>query len=249
MPDINVYAAASLTNALNEIRALYIRSRPGVGLTMTYGGSGALQQQIERGAAADVFLSAASSQIDALQSQGLLLPDTRRDLLGNQIALVVPIGSTGINSFRDLTAARVRRIAIGNPAAVPAGEYAQEVFASYGIKNQLRPKLTLYGDVRQVLAAVESGEADAGVVYVTDARVSTTTRIAAVAPRRTHTPIIYPVAVLRNSRNPEAARDFENFLFSSQARAVFEKYGFPAGTLTAPASQWLRGLQALSGAE
>lgn len=237
MPDINVFAAASLTDALNEIGGLYASSRPDVGLTITYGGSGALRQQIEQGAAVDVFHSAASSQIDALQSQGLLFPDTRRDLLGNQIALVVPIGSTGINSFGDLTDPTVRSIAIGNPAAVPAGQYAQEIFASYGIKNRLRPKLALYGDVREVLYAVESGEADAGVVYVTDARVSTTIRIAAVAPRRTHTPIIYPVAMLRNSRNPEVARDFVDFLFGDQGRAVFERHGFPAAMLTAPAAQ------------
>ena len=139
-------------------------------VTPNFASSGTLQKQIEQGAPADVFISAAAGQMDALQKQDLLLDDTRKDLLNNRVVLVVPGDSTiGLASFKDLTADRVKKIALGDPKSVPAGTYGQQAFDELGISAQIQSKLVLASDVRQVLSYVESGSVDAGVVYSTDA--------------------------------------------------------------------------------
>jgi molybdate transport system substrate-binding protein len=221
-----VSAAASLRESLEEVKSLYRQSQANVNIRYNFGASGALQQQVENGAPADIFFSAAQRQMDALQQKGLILADTRRNLLRNRLVLIVPRNSSGITNFRQLTGSRVRRIAIGEPRSVPAGQYAQEVFKNLGILEQVRPKLVLGNNVRQVLSFVESGNADAGVVYITDAKTSNQVKQVATAPENLHSPIVYPVAVLKSSKNVSAARGYVQFLSSNSARAVFQKYGF-----------------------
>lgn len=223
---LTVSAAISLTNAMQEIKTLYQRSNPNVNITYNFGASGALQQQIEQGAPVDVFFSAASKQMDALQKKNLLIPETRRNLLNNRLVLITPTNAGGVKSFSDLTTSQVQRIAIGEPKSVPAGQYAQELLTNLKIFDSIKSKLVYGNNVRQVLTYVETGNVDAGIVYITDAKESKSARVVATAQEDLHSPIVYPVAVLRDSKNADAAREFLEFLSASQARTVFEKYGF-----------------------
>jgi molybdate transport system substrate-binding protein len=224
---LTVSAAASLTDAMNEIKGLYAKEKPNVTLTIQYGGSGTLQQQIEQGAPVDVFMSAAPTQMDALQNKSLLLEGTRKDLLTNKVVLIVPADSTaGITDFKDLAGSKVKRIAIGDPKSVPAGQYANEIFTKLGLTDKLKDKLVLAKDVRTVLTYVESGEVEAGVVFLTDAKTSTKAKVVVEAPESSHSPVIYPAAVIKSSKSADAAKDFLAYLGSASAKAVFEKYGF-----------------------
>lgn len=222
-----VSAAASLTNVMKDLAPLYQQTHPNQSVRYNFGSSGALQQQIENGAPADVFISAAEKQMDALQQKDLLASGTRRKLLTNRLVLVVPASATsGITSLKSLTDNRVKRIAIGDPRSVPAGQYAEQALTKAGVWNQLKAKYVLATNVRQVLQFVEAGNADAGLVYLTDAKTTNKVKIVQTIPSTLHAPIGYPIAVLKNSRNPELSRSFVNFLFSGTARKVFTKYGF-----------------------
>lgn len=223
---LTVSAAASLKEALQAILPAYTQQKPNVTLTYNFGSSGSLQQQIEQGAPVDVFISAAQKQMDALQKKNLLLADTRKDLLKNTVVLIAAQNETGISGFKDLTDNKVSKIAIGDPQSVPAGQYGQEVLTSLKLFDPIKPKIVFAKDVRQVLSYVETGNVDAGLVYVTDAKTSDKVKVVATASEDSHSPIIYPVGVLKGSKNPEAAKEFVQFLSSEQAKAVFEKYGF-----------------------
>jgi molybdate transport system substrate-binding protein len=220
-----VSAAASLTDAMQEIEANYRHDHPRVEVRNNFGSSGTLARQIEDGAPADVFLSAASKPMDELAAHKLLAANSRRDLLRNTLVLIVPRDS-GVSGFQQLVDSRVRTIALGDPASVPAGQYGQQTLASMHLLNSVQSKLVLAKDVRQVLAYVETGNADAGIVYATDALKSPGVRVAATAPESSHDPIVYPAAVIANGPNADAAREFVEYLESAQARAVFEKRGF-----------------------
>jgi molybdate transport system substrate-binding protein len=224
--ELTVSAAISLKDALDEVRQVYMASHPDVSLAMNYGASGTLELQIEQGAPVDVFVPAAPQQMDALMAKGLLLGGTKRDLLRNEIVLIAPRGSTDVNNFQDLLKPSVKHVALGEPAAVPAGKYAQEVLQHFSIANQVNAKAVLAKDVRQVLTYVERGDADAGIVYATDALSSTKVRVVARAPAGSHAAVIYPVAVMSYSRHTMAAEAFKEFLFAPQAQAIFRKYGF-----------------------
>ena len=225
---LTVSVAASLQNTVDELAPVYQAAHPGVRIEFNFGGSGALERQIENGAPADVFLSAAPQPMDTLAAKSLLLPGTRRDLLRNRIVLIAPRDSTRPVSFEDLAANGTRLIALGDPDSVPAGDYGRQVLTAQRVWDAVQPKLVLAKDVRQVLSYVETGNADAGIVYATDARESAKVRVAATAPEGSHSPVVYPVAVLKDSRNPAAARSFVAFLSSPEARQVFARHGFTA---------------------
>ncbi|MGA8766491.1 MAG: molybdate ABC transporter substrate-binding protein [Candidatus Acidiferrales bacterium] len=225
--DLTVSAAISLKDALDEAKQIYAAANPNVAIAANYGASGTLQLQIEQGAPVDVFLSAAPKQMDALDTKGLLLAGTRKNLLRNEVVLIVPKDdSAGISSFQDLTRADVKQIALGEPVTVPAGQYAKEVLTSLGIYDAVNSKAILAKDVRQVLTYVETGNVDAGIVYATDAMSSAKVKVVASAPAKSHSPVIYPAAVIKASKNPAAARAFLDFLAGPRGRAVFQKYGF-----------------------
>ncbi|WP_341527943.1 molybdate ABC transporter substrate-binding protein [Nostoc sp. UHCC 0302] len=221
-----VSAAASLKEALEEIKPLYQQSKPNININYNFGASGALQQQIEQGAPADIFISAGKKQVDALEQKGLLVPGTRANLANNRLVLIVPKNIVGITSFYNLTDTKIKKIAIGEPRSVPAGEYGEQVLKKLGIFDKVKPKLVLANNVRQVLAAVESGNADAGLVYATDARISNKVKVVVTADDKYHSPIVYPLAVLKSSKNADAAKEFVQFLSGGQAKAVLKKYGF-----------------------
>ena len=223
---LTISAAASLKDAMDQIKILYTKDKPNVTLTINLGASGSLEQQIEQGAPADIFISAANKQMDDLKAKNLIDETTLTTFLGNSLVLVVPTSSTGISSFNDLTGDKVKKIAIGEPKSVPAGQYALETFKNLNITEKLQPKEVQGKDVKEVLSWVETENADAGVVYGTDAKASTKVKVVATADENSHSPIVYPMAVIKNSSNAEAAKAFLKYLSTTKAKKVFEGLGF-----------------------
>jgi len=222
---LNVFAAASLTEALNEIADLYKTVKPEVTLSFNFNSSGTLQTQIENGAEADLFLSAGQRQMNALA--GVYIDDaTRKDLLVNSVVLIVPNGSNkGISSFNDCLTAKVSLMALGN-ADVPVGQYSEEIFKFLNGWDIVSAKASLGTNVKEVLSQVESGSVDCGVVYSTDAATSNGVTVVADAPSGSHQPVVYPAAVVKSSPNAQAAQAYLDYLSSPAAVAVFEKIGF-----------------------
>jgi molybdate transport system substrate-binding protein len=225
---LTVSAAASLQDALGPVAETYRRMHPATRIDFNFGGSGALERQIEDGAPVDIFFSAAAEPMDKLERRGLLLAGTRHDVLRGDVVLVAPRDGAEVASFAALAEPRVRLVAMGDPASVPAGTYGKQVLAALGLWERIQGKLVLAKDVRQVLSYVETGNADAGIVYATDARQSAKVRVAAVAPEGTHAPVVYPSAVLRAAHDPAAARDFAEFLRGREALAILAAHGFRA---------------------
>src|SRR6204780_3521867 len=229
---ITVSAAISLKDALDELGPIFQVQQHrknggnGTAVTYNYGGSGTLARQIEQGAPVDVFFSAAEKQMDELSAQSLIDADSRRNLVGNALVLIAPAQATTLHSFQDLTNPAVKTLALGETSTVPAGMYAQQTLEHLGLFAAVQKKVVYAKDVRAVLTYVETGNADAGLVYQTDANTSKKIRVIAIAPPDSPDPILYPVAVLRDSKNKPAARAFVEFLEGPDARAVFQKYGF-----------------------
>ena len=236
---ITVSAAISLKDALDELGPIFQVQQHrknggnGTAVTYNYGGSGTLARQIEQGAPVDVFFSAAEKQMDELEAQNLIVADTRHDLVGNALVLIAPVQSTALHNFQDLTGSVVKTIALGETSTVPAGMYARQTLEHLGLFAALEKKVVYAKDVRAVLTYVETGNADAGLVYQTDANTSPKVRVVAIAPADSHDPILYPAAVLRDSKNKPAARAFVDFLQGPDARAVFQKYGFTSSEKSA----------------
>ena len=224
---LNISAASSLSNVLKLVDAAYTQANPNVTILLNTAASGTLQMQIENGAPADVFLSAAAANMDALQKKNLIVNSSRKNLLDNSLVLVVPTGSTlGLTGISDLATGKVSKIAVGDPASVPAGTYANLAFTELGITAQVQSKLVLCANVTQVLTTVASGNVDAGLVYSTDALGSTQVKVVAQAPADINAQIVYPEAVLSAGRNQDAAQDYLNYLSGSSAVTLFIQYGF-----------------------
>jgi molybdate transport system substrate-binding protein len=236
---ITVSAAISLKDALDELGPIFQVQQHrknggnGTAVAYNYGGSGTLARQIEQGAPVDVFFSAAEKQMDELSTQGLIVADTRRDLVGNALVLIAPAQSTALHSFQDLSNVAVKTIALGETSTVPAGMYARQTLEHLGLFATVEKKVVYAKDVRAVLTYVETANADAGIVYLTDANTSKKVRVIAAAPADSHDPILYPAAVLRDSKDKPAARAFLEFLQGPEARAVFQKYGFTSAEKSA----------------
>jgi len=224
---LTVSAAASLREVVTELDSVYRAEHPEIAVRANFGASGALRQQLEQGAPADVFISASDRHMDALQRSGAIDPRTRRVLAGNELVLVVPASSPSpATDFRSLAGPGVKRVAIGAAASVPAGEYADEVLRALGIADAVRRKAVYAQNVRQVLAYVESGNVDAGIVYRTDAAVSPKVRVAAAAPAGSHRPITYPLAVVKSTAHRADATAYAAFLLGPRGREVLARHGF-----------------------
>ncbi len=221
-------AAASLKNCMdNELIPMFKEKNQNITVNATYDSSGKLQTQIEEGAEVDVFMSAAMKQMNALDEKGLMAENSIVKLLENKIVLIAPKGSDkGMSIFEDILKADT--IAVGDPASVPAGQYAKEAFENLKIWDQVSAKASLGTNVTEVLNWVAEGSADAGVVYATDAASNENVEILAEAPEGSVAKVIYPVGVVKASANQEAAKAFVEFLQSADALKVFEKYGFTA---------------------
>ena len=223
--ELNVAAAASLQDAAKEIESLYIAQNPNTELTFNFASSLTMQKQIEEGAPTDLFISAGVKQMDALAEKDLIVAESRKNLLGNELILIAEKDST-LKDFAGLTDPAVKRISIGTPETVPAGKYAQEALTSLNLYDQIQPKLVLAKDVRQVLTYVETGNVDAGLVYKSDTYQVDNIRIVAAAPENSHKPIVYPLAIIKASQHQTEAQAFADFLSGDEATAVFSKYGF-----------------------
>ncbi|HEX7173895.1 MAG TPA: molybdate ABC transporter substrate-binding protein [Pyrinomonadaceae bacterium] len=225
--NLTVSAAVSLKDAFSETGNLY-KARTGKTVNFNFGASGALQRQIEVGAPVDVFASAGTQQMDALAGRGLLDEASRRDFARNTLVLIVPPDSPlNLTAFADLADARVQKIAVGNPKTVPAGQYTEQVFNHVNLRDKLQAKLILAEDVRQVLDYVVRGEVEAGVVYATDARAAgDRVRVVATAAEDMHAPILYPIAVIKQSTQKLTAQEFVNLVAGAEGQSILRKYGF-----------------------
>lgn len=223
---IRVFAAASLTDAMKEIAGTF-QKQSGERVVFNFGASSTLARQIEEGAPADLFFSADEAKMDALASKGLILNATRRNLLSNSLVIVVASANGArIQSPADLARASVKRVALGDPQAVPIGIYAREYLQKLKLWDAIKPKVVATENVRAALAAVEAGNADAGIVYKTDAAISKEVKVAFEVPIEEGPKISYPVAIVKGAKELSGARKFLVFLFSAEAGEVFRKYGF-----------------------
>lgn len=223
---LTISAAASLTDALTEIQRTYETEHGIVKLSFNFGASGTLQQQIEQGAPADLFLSAAAKNMSALVDKKLIADDAHAVLLTNSLVVVTPKDGAAVASLADLSGDAFKRIAIGIPETVPAGSYAKEALANAGLWDLLAAKTVQGKDVRQVLQYVETGNVDAGFVYKTDARTSKDVAIAFEVDPSTYEPIEYPIGIVKATKHEKEARAFYEYLQSQEAKDVFIKYGF-----------------------
>jgi len=223
--EVNVYAAASLTDVLKEIAANYEKQNSDK-IVFNFGASSLLARQITEHAPADIFFSADEAKMDDLHKAGLIVNDTRRDMLSNSLVIVVPNDSKLTITSPDDLLAKTQKIGIADPRAVPAGIYTKEYLSGIGLWDKLESKIVPTENVRAALAAVESSNVDAGFVYKTDADISKQVKIAFSVPTEKGPAIRYPVAIVKESKNKLAAENFLRYLQSDNARKLFERYGF-----------------------
>jgi molybdate transport system substrate-binding protein len=223
---VQVFAAASLTDSLKQIAYTYEQTTPDR-IVFNFGASSLLARQIEEGAPADIFFSADEAKMDALEKKGLILKETRKSRLSNSLVIVVLAeGGPDIQSPKDLATDKIKTFAMAEPQTVPAGIYAKAYLQKQNLWSALEAKVIPTENVRAALAAVESGNVDAGIVYQTDAAISKKVKIAYTVPRKDAPKIGYPMAVVREASQPAAAKRFLSYLDSAVAGKVFKQYGF-----------------------
>lgn len=226
-PEILVFAAASLTNALQEIGAAYEKTAP-VHIRMSFDASSNLAHQIEAGARADIFVSADVQWMDYLESRHLIQNTTRRNVVGNRLVLIAPAGSqlrlTIAPHFALAAALGDGRLAVADPDSVPAGLYARAALTALGVWDEVAGRLARAENVRAALKYVARGETPLGIVYASDALIEKNVRVVDTFPAATHEPIVYPAALTSSAKGEGAG--FLAYLLGPQGRGVFEKYGF-----------------------
>ncbi len=224
--NVIVFAAASLTESLKEIAGIH-EKQSGDKIIFNFGSSSTLARQIEEGAPADIFFSADEAKMDGLEKKGLILKTTRKSRLSNSLVIVVAAdGGAAIDNVRDLTTEKVKHLALAEPKTVPAGIYAREYLLKQNLWSTIEAKVVPTENVRAALAVVESGNAEAGIVYKTDAAISKKVKIAYEIPLSDTPNISYPLAMVKDAAQPEAAKKFLHFIDSVDAAKVFEKFGF-----------------------
>ncbi|WP_026679428.1 molybdate ABC transporter substrate-binding protein [Fictibacillus gelatini] len=225
--ELTISAAASLNDALAEIKSVYEKKHNNVHLSFNFGASGALEQQISRGAPVDLFFSAAKDKLDSLVQKGLIDKKQACDLVGNDLVLIVPKNEKEkVSRFEQLTDNNIKKIAIGTPESVPAGAYAKETLQNLRIWDNVQNKVVQAKDVRQVLSYVETGNVDAGLVYKTDALPSSKVKIVRTANEDTHQPIVYPLGIIKSSTHMKQAEAFYRFMQGDEALRILKKHGF-----------------------
>ncbi len=236
---LTVFAAASMTESLNIIAESYKKSAPDVKIVYNFDSSGTLKTQIEQGAECDIFISAGQKQMNQIdikadpkvntQKLDLVMEGTRFNIVSNKVVMVVPKGHNpkGIGDFKDVVTEKVFLIALGN-SDVPVGQYSEEIYKNLGIWDKLKEmgKISYASNVKEVLSQVSAGAVDCGIVYSTDAATSKGVDVVAEAPKGSHKPITYPAAILKKTKNPEAAAAFVDFLKGPESSNTFSKIGF-----------------------
>jgi len=226
---ITVSAASSLTDAFTDIKTEFEKDNPNILIQLNFGASGSLRQQIEGGAPVDVFASASKSHVDILEQANLTVKDSRVTFAKNTLVLIVQNGNPlGITSVDDLTSDSVTKIAVGNPETAPVGKYAKSSLENMGLWDTLEPKVVYGENVRQVLTYMETGDVDAGFVYMTDAKIAKENTIEVLETVPTTTEIIYPACVIDSSENKEEAQIFLDYLTSENGKEILTSYGFTA---------------------
>jgi molybdate transport system substrate-binding protein len=224
--EVIVSAAASLTNALKEVAGAFEKTHPGTRIVCNFAASGVLLQQMAKGAPVDVFAAADQKTMDQAQEKNLIVPGTRKNFVSNRLVLIVPMDSKlSLSGLKDLTGPAVKRVAVGNPATVPAGRYAKEALEKAGLWDTLSPKFILAESVRQVLDYVRRGEVDAGLVYSTDAAIATG-KVKVVQTVTEHAPILYPMAVTASTDKKALGQTWVDFVLSPPAQEIFLRFGF-----------------------
>jgi len=231
--NVTVFAAASLTESLKQIAADYEHSS-GDNIIYNFAASGTLARQIEAGAPADIFIAADETKADGLEKKGLLVSGTRKSLLGNTLVIIAATGAATIHSPAELTNAAIQHLAMGEVQTVPCGTYAKGYLEKMRLWAALEPKVVPCESVRSVLSVVESGNAEAGFVYKTDAAISRKVTVAYEVPAADAPKISYPLALLKAAPQPEAARKFLARLESPAAATVFQQHGFMVLSPTPP---------------
>jgi molybdate transport system substrate-binding protein len=237
--ELTVFAAASMTESVNMIADAYKKFAPDVKILFNFDSSGTLKTQIEQGADCDIFISAGQKQMDQIDiSTGpsvntkrldLIMPGTRFNIVSNRVVLVIPKNGNkkGIRDFKDIVTEKVSLISIGN-SDVPAGQYAAEVLKNLGMWDKLTAmkKISYASNVKEVISQVGTGAVDCGIVFTTDAAASKTVEIITEAPRNSHSHIIYPAAIIKNTKNEKGAKSFAKFLRGRESAEIFKKLGF-----------------------
>ena len=224
--ELHILAAASMTDALTEISKTYKKEHENVKFVFNFDSSGTLKTQIEEGAPADIFISAAMKQMDELDKGGFIKKDSIVKLLENKFVLIQPKDAkTEISSFEDVATDKVSMVAIGN-ADVPVGQYTEQIYKNLGLWDQVAAKANLATNVRQVLDWVATNNVDCGIVYATDAMIEENVKVICEAPQGTCDPVIYPAGVVKSSENAKAAEQFMEYLKTDEAKSVFTAYGF-----------------------
>ncbi len=224
--ELIVSAAASLTNAMREVAAQFEKTHPGAKILCNFAASGSLLQQMDQGAPVDVFAAADQKTMNQAQAKKLIVPGTRKNFVSNRLVLIVPLDSKlTVSGLKDLTRPGVKRVAVGNPATVPAGRYSKEALVQAGLWGRLAPKFILAESVRQVLDYVRRGEVDTGFVYSTDAAIAKG-KVKVILAVTEHAPILYPIAVTAATGKKALAQRFVDFVLSPAAQEIFSKFGF-----------------------
>ena len=224
--ELTISAAASLTDAMDELKEIY-EAEHNVELTFNFAGSGKLAHQIQQGAPVDVFISANENWLDTLLEGGLIDADSTTDVTGNKLVLIAEKDTTlAYDSFSDINVKELSNIAVGKPESVPAGEYTQKALEAIDKWEEIEPYIVYAKDVRQVLTYVETGNAEIGFVYESDALSSDKVEILTESNPNEHDPIIYPGGVTTETEQEEVAEDFLAFMTSDEAQEILETYGF-----------------------
>ena len=224
--ELSIFAAISLTDALGEIGTAFTAEN-GIKIYYNFAASTTLQRQLEKGATADIFISASPRQVVALETNGLIEAESRQDLLTNRLVLVSDdTEEISVKTLTNLAMPEISRIAIGHPNIVPAGTYAKEALTHFGLWETLHPKLVFGTDVRATLAYVTAGNADVAIVYKTDTTLTRHIKVLYQLPAEAYTPIIYPAVVMKDSPQKQLARRFMTYLHSMESGEIFEKHGF-----------------------
>lgn len=224
--ELHIQAAASMTEALNDLKKVYEEKNDNVTLTISYGASGALAQQIEQGVPADLFISAAQKQMDDLVGKNLVDKDSVTPLLKNKLVLITAQDNTTVTGYQDLLKPEVSKVGLGDPASVPVGQYSEEVYTKLNLWEPLQSKFVLASDVKQVLTWVESKNVDAGTVYETDAKSAKNVKIVNDDPGVPYKDIVYPIGVVTASKEKSATEELITFFKTEDAKKIFNQYGF-----------------------
>jgi molybdate transport system substrate-binding protein len=225
--NLTISAAASLQDALTEIQKKYEKEHENIKLAFNFGSSGALQQQIEQGAPVDIFFSAAENKFYPLVEKGLINKEESKNLLGNELVLIVPKDKADtVKGFQSLADSNIKQFAMGNPDTTPAGQYGKQTLTNLNLWTKVKDKVVYTKDVRQVLSYVETNSVEAGIVFKTDARISDKVKIVDTAAANLHDPIIYPVGIIKDTKHKKEATDFYQYLQTTDSLQIFEKYGF-----------------------